>query len=276
MHTPVTTQDIRDGITRLGIAGKPICLHASLRSFGCVAGGADAVIDGILDSGSTLLVPTFSSDAFAIRPPTSQLLPQNGWSDDEANQLPETSTHVYNTRTTMIDASMGAIPAAVIVRSHHRRGDHPLNSFGAIGPLAETLITEQSWTDVYAPLRELTKQEGFVLLAGVGLNRMTILHLAEALAGRRLSRRWALGSTGSPVAVPVGTCSEGFPNLEPYLGILASETHVANSHWHAFPAREVVATAAHVIRQQPEITRCADPACPRCPDAIAGGPILKN
>ncbi len=41
-----------------------------------------------------------------------------------------------------------------------------------------------------------------------------------------------------------------------------------------FPAQAVLELAADAIRTCPEITRCDDPACVRCADAVAGGPLL--
>ena len=270
----VTGRDIDQAIERLGIAGSPVCLHASLSSFGQVDGGADTVIDAFLRSGCTLLVPTFTGEQLEVNPSEDQLLERNGWDVIEARRLPPRTDMVFTPDLNLIDASMGAISAAVLQRPERLRGDHPHNSFAAIGPKAKDLIEEQAWNDVYAPLRELTKQNGYIVLAGVGLNRMTILHLAETLAGRRLFRRWVTGPDGNAVAVPIGGCSGGFPNLKTVLGLLTRETTVGASRWRAFPSAEVVTTAAAVIRNDPGITHCGDPECIRCPHAIAGGPEL--
>jgi aminoglycoside 3-N-acetyltransferase len=274
--TTVTQQEIQQAIEELGIAGASVCLHASLSSFGQVDGGADAVIDAFLESGCTLLVPVFSSTCFEVQPEPEQLIERNGWDVIEAERFPRRTDTVYSSATNAIDPDMGAIPAALLQRPERLRGDHPLNSFAALGPKAKELIEEQAWNDVYAPLRELTKQNGYVVLAGVGLNRMTILHLAETLAGRRLFRRWATGPDGSAVAVPIGGCSEGFPNLGNVLGLLANEVMVGSSQWRVFPSAESVTTAAAMIRTEPGITHCGDPECLRCPHAVAGGPRLST
>jgi aminoglycoside N3'-acetyltransferase len=270
----VTRFDIAKAIEYLGLSGSTVCLHASLRSFGYVDGGPDTVIDAFLDAGCTLLMPTFSGSYFEVAPEAGQLLPRNGWDYVEAERLPRRTDSVYSPDTNLIERDMGAIAAALVDRPNRIRGNHPLDSFSAVGPLASDLIEEQSWNDVYAPLRELAKLNGYVVLAGVGLNRMTILHLAEALSGRRLFRRWATGPDGDPVAVPAGGCSEGFPNLEPVIGLLATETMVGQSRWRVFPAAETVTTGAAVIRTNPRITHCNDEECVRCPDAVAGGPEL--
>jgi aminoglycoside N3'-acetyltransferase len=114
---------------------------------------------------------------------------------------------------------------------------------------------------------------GSVVLVGVGLTSMTLLHLAESLAGRRRFVRWANDAHGRPAAWDTGSCSEGFDRFEPALAGLARETFVGSSRWRAYPAKETAETAAAAIRADPEITRCADPTCLRCPDAIAGGPV---
>lgn len=72
--------------------------------------------------------------------------------------------------------------------------------------------------------------------------------------------------------VEVGSCSKGFPRLEPILSPLARSTVVGASHWRAYPARQVIAATATAISADPDITHCPDPGCVLCRDAIAGGP----
>jgi aminoglycoside 3-N-acetyltransferase len=271
--TNVTSAEIRNAIEEIGLAGQPVCMHSSLRSFGHVEGGADAIIDAFLDAGCTLMVPTFSEDLFSVAPEPDQIPKRNGWDYIEAEKLPR-QTDVYTPSTELIGSDMGVVAKAVLQRRDRVRGDHPHDSFSAVGPLARQLIEQQAWNDVYGPLRELARINGYVLLAGVDLNRMTILHLAETLAGRRLFRRWATGPNGVAVAVPVGACSEGFPNLEPMLRSLAVEATVGQSRWRVYPAAETVTSAAAIIRVSPQITHCGDDDCLRCPDMVAGGPEL--
>ena len=74
-------------------------------------------------------------------------------------------------------------------------------------------IAPQQPVDVYAPLTTLTRRNGFVLLIGVDLDKLTLLHLAEKAAERRLFRRWTNDRDGRVSAVEVGGCSAGFPHL---------------------------------------------------------------
>jgi aminoglycoside N3'-acetyltransferase len=143
-----------------------------------------------------------------------------------------------------------------------------------VGPLAQQLVVEQSPLDVYAPLRELAAREGKIALMGVGLDRMTFLHVAEQEAGRELFRRWADGADGQPMCVAVGGCSQGFEHFARILVHLRNVGVVGKSQWQIFPAGETLKVAAHAIRAQPLITHCGNEDCSRCNDAVSGGPLL--
>jgi aminoglycoside 3-N-acetyltransferase len=107
---------------------------------------------------------------------------------------------------------------------------------------------------------------------GVGLDKMTLLHLAEQEAGRHPFRRWANGPDGHPMEVEVGGCSDGFAKLEPILARLEQAGRVGQSLWRIFPALEALEAAARAIREDAAITHCGDPGCGRCRDALLGGP----
>jgi aminoglycoside N3'-acetyltransferase len=265
--------DVAAGLQRLALTGKPVCLHSSLRSFGTVSGGAESVIDGFLREGCTLIVPSFSW-RFAVLPTAGLRPARNAWDYEEPRAL-EAAPAAYSPQTTEIDRRMGAIPAAVVARPDHVRGDHPLCSFTAIGPRAEAAVGKQTWSEVYAPLQWLVENDGAVLLAGVGLTSMTFVHYAEQLAGRTLFRRWVLDAHGLTRMVPVGSCSNGFETLAPLLAPLSRRTVVGASSWVAHPAPAALTTLVGAIRERPDITRCADAGCLRCRDAIAGGPLLE-
>lgn len=273
----VNEQEIRSALRSLGLAGRAVCVHSSLRSFGRVDGGADAVVRAFLEEGCTLLVPAFSS-AFEITPPTQLRFERNGWD----YELPHASTRertdeIYTTDSTEIDrGDMGAIPAAVVRWPGRARGGHPTDSFAAVGPRASELVSGQSASDVCAPLASLARAGGYVLLMGVGLERMTLLHLAEKESGRELFRRWAKDEQGCPSVIEAGGCSEGFGRLETHLSPITRTAVVGQSTWRILPAGDTVARAAAAIRADPSITHCGLVDCERCDDAVAGGPVLKH
>jgi aminoglycoside 3-N-acetyltransferase len=272
----VTADAVRRAVRGLGLAGRPLCVHASLRSFGWVDGGAPAVVGALLAEGCTVLVPAFSWESYAVDPLPHQQPSRNGADFVPAPRRWPGSGRVYAPDTAALDrADMGAVPAAVLATPGRVRGRHPLMSFAAVGPGAARLVAGQALLDVFAPLRALAAAGGAVLLMGVGLERMTLLHLAEVEAGRVPFRRWANGPDGRPEMVEAGGCSEGFPRLEGVLRPLGREATVGRSLWRAFPARATLATASEAMRERPRVTRCARPVC-RCDDAIAGGPVLSG
>ncbi|GCE17032.1 AAC(3) family N-acetyltransferase [Dictyobacter kobayashii] len=181
---------------------------------------------------------------------------------------------VYTPASREINITMGLIPQYIVEHPQRVRGNHPLNSFAALGPLAETLIDGQDPLDVYAPLHTLTLMHGSIILMGVGLERMTFLHYAEQVAGRELFRRCANGPDRQPMLVEVGSCSEGFGRLEPVLVTAQQKLKVGQSLWQVYAAGEALQLAVDAIQEQPEITHCADNECVRCNDAIKGGPLL--
>ena len=272
MGAPVSGQAIRAGVRELGLSGLPLEVHSSLGSFGRVEGGAGTFVDALLAEGCTIVVPTFTLPSYLVEPPDAMRLERNGI-DYESFGTAGGGNRVFTPETNDVNATMGAIPAEVLARAERVRGSNPLCSFAALGPLADR-VQEQRPLDVYAPLRILAAKNGWALLVGVDLRSLTLLHLAEEKAGRRLFRRWANGPDGKPMEVEVGSCSNGFLNLEPILRALARETLVGESRWTAYPAREALAAAAEAIRADPGITHCGDADCLRCRDAVAGGPPL--
>jgi len=273
MGGAVTSEAIRAAARELGLAGLPLEVHSSLSSFGRVEGGAATVVDALLAEGCTVVVPTFTAPLYLVEPPEAMRPSRNGVDYEALDARAGGANRVFTPETNDVNSTMGAIPAEVLARPERVRGSNQLCSFAALGPLADR-VREQRPLDAYAPLRILAAKDGWALLIGVDLRSLTLLHLAEEKAGRRLFRRWANGPDGKPMEVEVGSCSQGFLNFEPLLAPLARETLVGESRWIAYPARETLVLAAEAIRENPGITHCGDADCLRCRDAVAGGPRL--
>jgi len=140
MNMAVTMPMIRDAAKAIGLSGHPLCVHASLRSFGWVEGGAQTVIDGLLADQCTVLVITLSF-VFASPPPPERRLARNGTDYTRALNSLINRGPVYSPDTQEVEREMvGAIPAAVVAMPERIRGNHPRDSFAAVGPLARPLI----------------------------------------------------------------------------------------------------------------------------------------
>lgn len=261
-----------------GLSGRPIEVHASLRSFGALEEGPATIVEGVLAAGSTVLAATMAPDLFGMPAPVDDRPPRNGI--DYATQgvvakgaQPAGPTRVYDSARTEVSAWLGSFAAHVAGRPDRIRCRYASGEFAAVGPLAKRLIGAETRADVFGPLRALVEEGGAVALMGVGLTRMTLIHLAEVEAGRRPFIRWARGRDGRPVRVRAGECSEGFESLAPTLAIVERQFLVGGSRWRVFPAPEAVELAAQAIRKDPAITRCPKASCIECADAIAGGPL---
>lgn len=262
--------DIVAGIQESGLSGRPVCVHSSLRSFGHIEGGAETLLGAFLDEGATLLVPSFSWQ-YAAPAPLGHRPDRNGTEYDYASRLlPEIG---FSPRSTAVDRDMGALAAAVVRHPGRERGNHPICSFTALGPMATTLVASQGPHAVWAPLERLVALDGAVVSMGVDLTSLSLIHLGEQHAGRRPFIRWALDATGSILDVEAGSCSNGFARFEP---ALADEPtiQVGESRWLVLPARGALALLTATILDCPTITKCADPECERCRDAVAGGPLM--
>lgn len=156
----VTRADILAGLRAMGIgSGDLIQVHSSLSSFGFVEGGADAVVDALLElvaPDGTVMVPTFNHGAeyiFDVR-----------------------SSPSYN----------GAITEAFRHRLQAVRSVHATHAYATIGPLAAELCAghlEAGTFGMESPLGKLAQRGGWILMLGAGMNRCTAGHLGERKAG---------------------------------------------------------------------------------------------
>ena len=161
----VKSKEVSEAVWRAGLGGRPLLVHSSLRSFGRILGGAQAVIDGMLERGCTVMVPTFSG-VYEIPPPDGERPPRNGIDYDNYEVVPTGTSQIYSPDSNEISKSMGAIPATVLAMSGRHRSDHPRQSFAAIGPCAAELIAGQSPLDVFAPIKKLSRSDGMIVLNG--------------------------------------------------------------------------------------------------------------
>jgi aminoglycoside 3-N-acetyltransferase len=252
------------------LANKPVCIHASMRSFGTSRTSPDSIANQLLEIGCTIVVPTFTY-GFELPPPLDDRPPQNGWDYDR--KQPDEHDRVYNhAQNELSYDDMGAFPACILNRAERIRGNHPLNSFSAIGPLAERIISTQTPDNVYGPLKQICDLGGGILLIGVGYTSMTLLHLAEADAGRNLFRRWARDDNGLIISCSCGGCSNGFDRFEEVLSV--TQEYVRESRWRLVDAAEARALAATAVHAAQDFARCSAKNCLRCADGILGGPVL--
>ncbi|MBT6621164.1 MAG: AAC(3) family N-acetyltransferase, partial [Gemmatimonadetes bacterium] len=132
-----------------------LMVHSSLSAIGKVAGGAETVIDALLQAvgrRGTLLLPSFNHRA----------------------------ANVYNPLTT--PTTNGAIPDALWRRAEAVRSMHPTHAVAAIGPRAEDYCSEHLEAGIWAedsPIGKLVHGGGYILALGTTHDTSTAYHVAE-------------------------------------------------------------------------------------------------
>lgn len=178
----VTPDDIKSALKKAGVRkGQAIMVHTSLSSLGYVCGGAQSVIEALLESvggEGTIMMPTQS---------WKNLDPATGvyWQEPEAwwpvirEYIPAYDKGITPTNT------MGAVAEMFRQWPGTLRSDHPARSVAAWGRYAKYLTENHDLSDIFgdsSPVGRLYALDGFVLLAGVGYDKNTSLHLADVRA----------------------------------------------------------------------------------------------
>lgn len=272
----ISKDKIKEAISELGLNNTEVCIHSSMHSFGeDIEGGPKGIAVAFGESGCTILVPAFSN--VFLQKPIKKYMPKRNGAGDYSSFLngKYDETKIFNVHCKDISIeSMGIFAKYVLDHPDSKRGNHPLNSFAALGKNAGRLVGGQNARDVYAPLKQLYEDEGYVLLMGTGLDRATIIHYAEQAAGRNLFIRWANDESGNVMPVTIGSCSLGFGRLRPLLEKYEKKVTVGRSVWTCYLARDIVDVCTGEIIKNPSITHCGNPDCDRCNDAVAGSPVI--
>lgn len=197
---PLTQAQLSADLRALGLSsGQCVLVHSSLRRIagpgGWIIGGAEAVIlalEEVLTPDGTLVMPTHSSDlsepAYWVAPP----VPATWWPSVRAH-MPAFRPDLTTTR------GMGRIPETFRRQAGVRRSNHPQHSFAAWGRHADFITAGHALSPSLgeaSPLARLYDLDGWILLLGVGHDRNTSLHLAEARAD------WP-GKTSEPQGAPI-------------------------------------------------------------------------
>ena len=264
----VTEREIVEGLRALGFDGsRPVIVHASLRSFGWVEGGAATVCRALLSACGTVVAPAFTDDVCRVPAPPGLLRPHNavlvadGWEQfDAALARAEPFT-----RSTPINRELGRIPETLRREFPHARSSHPSTSFIAAGPRAEQVVGAVRLDHPLGPIEAVEQLDGDVLLLGVGHDKDTAIHLAEQRLGRSRFYRYAKWSEGVWMELPnIPGESDGFDAIEPLLVADTREGDIGTCRARAVRVRRVLAAAEEMILADSAALLCNDADCERC------------
>lgn len=248
----------------LGLQDKPVIAHASLKPFGFIEGGAEAVLDAILASFAGVIMPTHTYKTEIIPdvgPPNNGL---NYGSGERSNQLAEPF------RPEMpADRMMGILPE--ILRNHPSatRTAHPILSFAGIG--ADLTLFTQTLYDPLLPIGALAEQDGWVVLINVDHTVNTSIHYGEKLAGRKQFVRWALVGDRVMECPNFPGDSMGFQAVEAHLHDETRRVQAGEGFIQAIPLLKLLDVVQELIIKDPLALLCERIGCERCNAVRATG-----
>ncbi|MCZ2127877.1 MAG: AAC(3) family N-acetyltransferase [Anaerolineales bacterium] len=151
----LTKEQLLDGFGQIGIKnGDTLTVHTSYKSLGGVEGGADAVIDALVElagKDGTLLFPNFNFQSW-------------------------TETHYFDVKET--PSKMGAITEIARLRPNALRTPHPIYSFAVIGARAEEFAKADD-AEAYGPNSAFAlfhKINGTIVSIGLDFNSTFSMH----------------------------------------------------------------------------------------------------
>jgi len=266
----LTRGDIVRGLRDLGLAaGDSLIVHSSMRHLGPVEGGADTVIDAILEvigAEGNLVLPTF-------------------------NYVDPVPSPYYDPKET--PGRTGILPEVGRKRPGAVRSLHPTHSVTVIGPDAERLTAGHLFQRVFgvgSPVDLLAQSGGKVLLLGIGQTSNSTIHVAEEHAGVPKGP-WPVGLPFVRIRRPDGTflshqldtscsCSASFEGAE---YALRRDGEIRDARiggvCRLMLGRDVIRRVGEMIRAKPDILLCNWEHCLPCTTArrrLAAGGLLPS
>jgi aminoglycoside 3-N-acetyltransferase len=256
-----TQGDLAAAFREVGIeAGDSLIVHSSYRSLGEVEGGAETVIDALLE---------------AIGPTGNLVLPAFNYT----SPIPQPYFDPAET-----PARAGIIAELGRRRPEAMRSLSPTHSVAVIGPDAADLAAghlEVRTFGIGSPLDRLAKRGGKVLLLGVGNDANSTIHVAEEYAGVPKAL-WTEAPTETRVLMPNGTiraheidtsssCSAAFCGADYALRRhgLIRDARIGGCKLQLMRGQDVIDRVSALIHAQPDILLCTWPRCLPCTGARA-------
>ncbi len=246
--------DIVRGLRELGVReGDILMVHSALSSIGRVEGGADSVIDALVEAvgpGGTIAMPTLYIPSIT----SGEVF--------EVDQSP---------------SQMGAITETFRKRPETVRSIHPTHPIAASGARAEELIADHvratTACGLGTPFSKLIEWGGKVLLLGVDQDRNTLLHTAEDYADSPyLTPRFARYRDPSDGRVHEITLQRfpgphrDFIGLDPLFreaGVMRTG-RIGKAICRLMDAAGTVRVAVDALKHDPAAVLCENPACADC------------
>jgi aminoglycoside 3-N-acetyltransferase len=209
--TPATTAGLVADLRALGVtSGDVLVVHTALSALGWVVGGAQAVVDALLEAigpEGTLTMPAHSADRSEPSRWENPPVPEAWW------PIIRDAVPPFDPALTPMSA-MGSVAEVMLRHPRTRRSGHPTVSHMALGPSADHIVGHHPFDRGMgdeSPLGRLYELDAKVLLLGVGHANNTSLHLAEHRAAWP-SKQWI--RQGSAVLLDGRRCWVEYDELD--------------------------------------------------------------
>jgi aminoglycoside 3-N-acetyltransferase len=250
--------DLRHACNQLGLAGKPVIVHASLKKFVTIQGGPGTLIQAMAVSFGGVIMPAFTYKTMVV-PAVGP--PNNGMTygiDQGRNKMAEPFHPAMPP-----DGMMGILPLHLLHEKEVLRTSHPILSFAGIR--ADDILLTQTLFDPLAPVGALAEKDGWVILINVDHSVNTSIHYGEKLAGRRQFVRWAM-MPGRIVECPgYPGDSSGFNAIEEHMLPHTRRVDLDSGAFiQAVPIKRLLELTVELIKKDPLALLCKREDCGRC------------
>jgi aminoglycoside 3-N-acetyltransferase len=252
-----TYDEILAAFQALELLHAAVIAHASLRPFGYVEGGAEAVLDAMLASFASIIMPTHTYKTEIIPdvgPPNNGIIYGSGHAMNQMAQPFRPDMRA--------DPMMGILPETLRNHPSATRTAHPILSFAGIN--ADFVLFTQTLYEPLAPIGALAELDGWVVLINVDHTVNTSIHYAEKLARRRQFVRWALAGDRVVECPNFPGDSLGFQAVEPYLALDTRRVQIGEAFVQAVPLRRLFNVVQDMIKKDPLALLCERIDCERC------------
>ena len=179
---PIIKADVVTALREVGLgSGATVMVHTSLSAIGYVCGGAQTIIEALTETvgeEGTVMMPAQSWKNLDPEDGVHWTVPEEYW------QIIRDNWPAYDKRITPTN-TMGAVAEMFRSWPGTIRSDHPARSVAAWGKHAEYLTADHDLSNIFgdgSPIGKLYELDGQVLLMGVGYDKNTSIHLADARA----------------------------------------------------------------------------------------------
>lgn len=253
----LTVAHLNSALESLKLEHRPAIVHASLKTFGVIQGGAEMVLGALLSHVSGLMMPTFTYKS-TIVPEVGP--PNNGLEYGKQRDLNRMAEAFHYDMP--VDPLIGVLAETLRHFPGVMRTAHPILSFAGVH-MNEALVIQTVYSP-FSPIGWLTDQAGWVLLLGVDHTVNTSIHYAEKMAGRYQFVRWALTKKRIVECRGFPGCSDGFESIRSDIESVTRRTEIGESFIEAIPVHTLLQTVENQIKRSPLALLCQREECERC------------